>query len=110
MGLLALINRNLKADESEGLKRRRRKAAYWAHRLSGACEDKELSGVIEGDTFWQAILYAMLYGREATILELYKDQGALAAHGQTDYFKDLGRKMGPTMAGPPSVEYLDSVG
>ncbi len=44
------------------------------------------------------------------VLELYKDQDALAAHGQTDYFKDLGRKMGPTMAGPPSVEYLDSVG
>jgi quinol monooxygenase YgiN len=44
------------------------------------------------------------------VLELYADQDALAAHGQTDYFKDLGRKMGAFMDGRPQVEILDSVG
>ena len=43
------------------------------------------------------------------VLELYKDQDALTAHGQTDYFRDLGRQMGPCMAGRPEVEYLDAV-
>ncbi len=43
------------------------------------------------------------------VLELYKDQDALTHHGQTDYFKDLGRKMGGCMAGRPEVELLDGV-
>jgi quinol monooxygenase YgiN len=43
------------------------------------------------------------------VLELYKDQDALSHHGQTDYFKDLGRQMGPCMAGRPEVELLDGV-
>ncbi len=43
------------------------------------------------------------------VLELYKDQDALSAHGQTDHFKDLGRKMGAFLAGRPDVEYLDAV-
>jgi quinol monooxygenase YgiN len=43
------------------------------------------------------------------VLELYKDQDALTHHGQTDYFKDLGRKMGPSMAGRPEIELLDGV-
>jgi quinol monooxygenase YgiN len=43
------------------------------------------------------------------VLELYHDQAALTAHGQTDHFKDLGRKMGAFMAGRPEVEYLDAV-
>jgi quinol monooxygenase YgiN len=43
------------------------------------------------------------------VLELYKDQDALTHHGQTDYFKELGRKMGPCMAGRPEVELLDGV-
>ncbi len=43
------------------------------------------------------------------VLELYKDQEALTAHGQTDYFKELGRRMGPCMAGRPEVELLDGV-
>ena len=44
------------------------------------------------------------------VLELYKDQEALTAHGGTDYFKVAGAKMGPTMGGRPEIEYLDSVG
>ena len=43
------------------------------------------------------------------VLELYKDQDALTAHGQTPYFRELGAKMGPFMGGRPEVEYLDAV-
>ena len=43
------------------------------------------------------------------VLELYQDQASLEAHGKTDYFRELGRKMGPCMAAAPSVEYLDAV-
>jgi quinol monooxygenase YgiN len=43
------------------------------------------------------------------VMELYKDQEALTAHGQTEYFRELGRKMGPCMAGRPELEYLDTV-
>ena len=43
------------------------------------------------------------------MLELYADSDSLKAHGQTDYFKAAGAKMGPTMAGAPVVEYLDAV-
>lgn len=44
------------------------------------------------------------------VLELYKDQDAVAAHGGSDHFKDLGRKMGAFLAGRPDVEQLDAVG
>ena len=44
------------------------------------------------------------------VLELYKDQESLTAHGATDYFRELGRRMGPCMAARPDVEYLDAVG
>ena len=43
------------------------------------------------------------------MLELYKDQDALVAHGGTDYFKAAGAKMGPCMGGRPEIEYLDGV-
>jgi quinol monooxygenase YgiN len=44
------------------------------------------------------------------VLELYKDQAALDAHGQTEYFRAAGGKMGAFMAGRPEIEYLDAVG
>ena len=44
------------------------------------------------------------------VLELYKDQDALAAHGASDHFKAAGPKWGPVLAGRPDVEYLDGVG
>jgi quinol monooxygenase YgiN len=44
------------------------------------------------------------------VLELYKDQGAVDTHGQTDHFKTIGREMGAFMAGRPDVEFLDAVG
>jgi quinol monooxygenase YgiN len=43
------------------------------------------------------------------VLELYKDQDAIAHHGGTDYFREIGRQMGPFMAGRPDVETLDAV-
>ncbi len=43
------------------------------------------------------------------VLELYKDQDAVAHHSQTDYFRAAGAKMGPCMAGRPDVETLDAV-
>ena len=43
------------------------------------------------------------------VLELYSDQDALTHHGQTDYFKAAGPKMGPCMAGRPDIELLDGV-
>ncbi len=43
------------------------------------------------------------------VLELYKDQDSLTHHGGTDYFKELGAKMGPFMAGRPDIEYLDGI-
>ena len=44
------------------------------------------------------------------VLELYKDQESLTAHGATDHFRELGRRLGPCMAGRPEVEYLDAIG
>jgi len=43
------------------------------------------------------------------VLEIYKDQDALVHHGGTDYFRKIGREMGPFMAGRPDVETLDAV-
>ncbi len=44
------------------------------------------------------------------VLELYADQAALTAHGQTEYFKKAGAEvLGPALAGRPEIEYLDAV-
>jgi quinol monooxygenase YgiN len=44
------------------------------------------------------------------VLEIYKDQEALAHHGGTDYFKAAGAKFGAVLGGRPDIEYLDGVG
>ena len=43
------------------------------------------------------------------VLELYADQDALTAHGQTDYFKAAGPGIGACLAGRPEIEYLDGI-
>jgi quinol monooxygenase YgiN len=43
------------------------------------------------------------------VLELYQDEAALAAHRESDHYRDLGRKMGPCMAGRPDIELVDAV-
>ena len=43
------------------------------------------------------------------VLEQYADQESFDAHGKTDYFRALGKQMGPCMAAAPSIELLDGV-
>jgi quinol monooxygenase YgiN len=43
------------------------------------------------------------------VLELYKDQDAVAAHSASDHYKALGPKLGPCLAGRPEIELLDGV-
>ncbi|HNW17148.1 MAG TPA: putative quinol monooxygenase [Sphingorhabdus lacus] len=42
------------------------------------------------------------------VLERYVDQAALEAHGNTEYFRAAGLKLGPCMASAPDIEYLDA--
>ena len=73
---------------------------------------KELAAKVKANEAG-ALMYQLTKSRTEPntykVLELYKDQDALTHHGQTDYFKELGRKMGPCMAGRPEVELLDGV-
>ena len=48
-------------------------------------------------------------GNVYKVLEQYSDQAALDAHGQTDYFKAAGLKLGACLAAKPDVEVLDAV-
>jgi quinol monooxygenase YgiN len=53
------------------------------------------------------LLYALHKGNDSetyVFLERYADEAALKHHGSTDYFKELGGKMGPFMAGRPDVQ------
>ena len=43
------------------------------------------------------------------VLELYASQDDLKAHGQSEYFKAAGPKLGAVLAGRPEIEYLDAV-
>lgn len=42
--------------------------------------------------------------------EMYENQDALVAHGSADWFKVFGPKLGPVLAGRPSLQYLTPVG
>jgi quinol monooxygenase YgiN len=73
---------------------------------------KELAGHVRakepGNIFYQ-LTKSRAEPDTYKVLELYKDQDALAAHGQSDHFKEIGRKMGAFMAGRPEIEYLDAI-
>ena len=43
------------------------------------------------------------------VLEQYTDEAALAAHGKTDYFRDIGQELAPCMAAAPVIELMDTV-
>ena len=43
------------------------------------------------------------------VLEEYVTVEDHAAHGKTDYFRELGAAMGAFMAAPPSIVVLDSI-
>ena len=43
------------------------------------------------------------------VMEQYKDEDALAAHGKSDAFKAAGAKLGPASGGAPEIELMDLV-
>ena len=43
------------------------------------------------------------------VMELYADQAALEAHGQSEHYKALGRALREAVEGRPEVELLDTV-
>ena len=44
------------------------------------------------------------------VLEIYRDEEALKAHGAAEHFKAAGPALGTVLAGRPDVEYLDGIG
>jgi quinol monooxygenase YgiN len=60
----------------------------------------------------EGVVYYDLYKEDETtyvFLERYKNEEAQASHGKTEYFKELGAKMGAFMAGAPEIKVLQSV-
>lgn len=59
------------------------------------------------------ILYQLFKDKKSAttyvVMENYASQADLDAHGQTEYFKAAGPKLGPCLAGAPSIQYLDIV-
>jgi autoinducer 2-degrading protein len=43
------------------------------------------------------------------VYEKYVDDAALAYHGSTEYFKELFDKVGPILAGAPSIEIYEEL-
>ncbi len=43
------------------------------------------------------------------VMERYKDEDALKAHGSSEHFKAAGPKLGAVLGGAPVLEYLDPV-
>ena len=44
------------------------------------------------------------------VLELYRDEDAVKAHGTSEHFRAAGPALGAVLAGRPEIEYLDAVG
>ena len=44
-----------------------------------------------------------------TVMEQYKDQGALDTHQGADYYKKIPETFGQFMAGPPDIKFLDAI-
>ncbi len=44
------------------------------------------------------------------VMELYEDEAALAAHGQSEHFKASGASFKGLMAGPPEITRMQVVG
>ena len=45
-----------------------------------------------------------------SVMELYEDEAALTAHGQSQHFRDAGAKFRGLMAGPPALQRYEVVG
>ena len=59
------------------------------------------------------LLYTLNKGEDPhsfVFMERYVDEGAVKAHRGTDYFRALGREMGPHMDGPAQVLRMTEVG
>jgi quinol monooxygenase YgiN len=60
-----------------------------------------------------AILYEFFKSRDEAdtyhVMEIYKDQAALESHGKTQHMASIGPKMGASMAGRPTIKFIDSV-
>lgn len=60
------------------------------------------------------VLYQLYKDKSAAdtyiVMEQYKTDEDLKAHGETEYFKAAGPKLGGVLAGAPEVTYYDSVG
>lgn len=73
---------------------------------------KELADAVranEPDNLFYALHRSRDDENTYVVLEQYKDQAALDAHGQSEHFKTIGAKMGGCLAGRPEIEYLDAV-
>lgn len=46
---------------------------------------------------------------EYVFMEQYASADALKAHGQTEYFRAAGPRLGAVLAGAPEIQYLDIV-
>ena len=56
-------------------------------------------------------LYTLVKDDEGyTVLELYDDDDALQAHGQSQHFRDAGAKFAGLMAGPPTLSRYEVIG
>ncbi|MCY4144690.1 MAG: putative quinol monooxygenase [Gammaproteobacteria bacterium] len=44
-----------------------------------------------------------------TVMEIYDDQEALAAHGQSEHFRAAGSKFAGVMSGPPELTQFEVV-
>ena len=72
----------------------------------------ELSGQVRANEPGNKLYQVFKSRKDAdtyVVMEIYKDQAALEAHGKSDHFKAAGPKLGPTLAGRPDVAYFDSV-
>jgi quinol monooxygenase YgiN len=43
------------------------------------------------------------------VMEIYENDDALTAHRKSEHFRTLGAGLGPALAGPPDIHYLDTV-
>ena len=56
-------------------------------------------------------LYTLVKDAEGyAVMELYDDEEALKAHGQSDHFKAAGAKFAGLMAGRPELKQFDVIG
>ncbi len=75
-----------------------------------AAAAKELQAAVKANEPG-ALVYEFFKSREEAdtyhVMEIYKDQASFEGHGKTAHFATLGAKLGPSMAGRPTIKFLD---